>query len=154
MLRKLLYPASLSMDWAALLLRIVFCSLMVYNHGSMKLTLFSEDPDSFPDAVGLGSAASYYFVVFAEAICSVLVLLGLFTRLALIPLLVTMAVAAFSVNWSNPLTDKELPLLYFSVYAAIFLLGPGRFSLDTLLFKGRFAALTGMMTEARLVKKN
>lgn len=154
MLRNLLYPASLSVDWAALLLRIVFCTLMVYNHGTMKLTLFSEDPDSFPDAVGLGSTASYYFVVFAEAICSVLVLLGLFTRLALIPLLVTMAVAAFSVNWHNPLTDKELPLLYFGVYVAIFLLGPGRFSLDNLLFKNRIAMPKVFMREAHLVKKD
>lgn len=142
------------MDWAALLLRIVFCGLMVYNHGTMKLTLFSEDPDSFPDAVGLGAATSYYFVVFAEAICSVLVLLGLFTRLALVPLLVTMAVAAFSVNWHNPLTDKELPILYFSVYAAIFLAGPGRFSLDALFFRSRLAASKVTMQEAQLVKKN
>ncbi len=154
MLRNLLYPASLSVDWAALLLRIVFCTLMVYNHGTMKLTLFSEDPDSFPDAVGLGSTTSYYFVVFAEAICSVLVLLGIFTRLALVPLLVTMAVAAFSVNWDNPLTDKELPLLYFSVYGAIFLLGPGRFSLDALLFKSKWAMLKTPMREAHLVKKD
>ncbi len=154
MLRNLLYPASLSIDWAALLLRIVFCSLMVYNHGTMKLALFGEDPASFPDAVGLGSTASYYFVVFAEAICSVLVLFGVFTRLALIPLLVTMAVAAFSVNWDNPLTDKELPLLYFSVYAAIFLLGPGRFSLDVWFFKGRMAAPAMTMQGIRLVKKN
>lgn len=154
MLRNLLYPASLSMDWAALLLRIVFCGLMVYNHGTMKLTLFSENPDSFPDAVGLGSTASYYFVVFAEAICSVLVLLGLFTRLALVPLLVTMAVAAFSVNWNNPLTDKELPLLYFCVYVAIFLLGPGRFSVDTWLFRSKIGATAGTMQEARLVKKS
>lgn len=154
MLRNLLYPASLSVDGAALLLRIVFCGLMVYNHGTMKLTLFSEDPDSFPDTLGLGSATSYYFVVFAEAVCSVLVLLGLFTRLALIPLLVTMAVATFSVNWGNPLTDKELPLLYFSVYGAIFLLGPGRFSLDTLLFRHRTAASGVTMPEAQLVKKN
>ncbi len=139
MVRPVLNPVPLTLDGAALLLRIVFCGLMVYNHGAMKLTLFSEDPDSFPDPVGLGASTSYYLVVFAEAICSVLVLLGLFTRLALLPLLAAMAVAVLAVNWSNPLTDKELPLLYLSVYAAIFLLGPGRFSLDYVLFRTKIA---------------
>ena len=118
-------------------MRLVFCGLMAINHGLMKISLFSENPESFSDPVGIGSSTSYYLVVFAEAICSGLVLLGLFTRLALLPLLVAMAVAVFQVQWSNPMTDKELPLLYLSVYVAIWLLGPGRFSLDAMVIKKR-----------------
>ena len=134
MFQKLRSPAPFSADWAALLLRIAFCGLMFYNHARMKLLLFSENPESFPDPLGIGGTLSYYLVVFAEAVCAVLVLLGLFTRFALIPLIVTMLVAALRVNWDNPLTDKELPLLYLTVYAAIFLLGPGRYSVDGVWF--------------------
>ena len=135
MFKKMLSSAPYSLDWAALLMRLVFCGLMVLNHGMMKIALFSESPDSFSDPLGIGASTSYYLVVFAEAICSGLVLLGLFTRVALLPLLVTMAVAVFQVQWSNPLADKELPLLYLSVYVAIWLLGPGRFSVDARFLK-------------------
>jgi putative oxidoreductase len=134
MFKSLRSPLPYSLDWAALLMRLVFCGLMVYNHGLMKIMLFSESPESFSDPLGIGGAASYYLVVFAEAICSGLVFLGLFTRFALVPLLVTMMVAIFSVNWDNPLAEKELPMLYLSVYVAIWLLGPGRFSVDWRLF--------------------
>ena len=130
MLKNLLSPAIASVDAAALLLRLVFCGLMMYNHAVVKLTLFGESPDSFPDPVGIGASNSFYFVIFAEIICAFMVMFGLFTRLALIPLLITMAVALFRVQWANPLTDKELPLIYLGVFAALMFLGPGKWSVD------------------------
>jgi putative oxidoreductase len=130
MLKKLLSPVVFSVNLAALVLRITFCGLMIFNHAFIKLTLFGERPESFPDPLGLGSSTSYYLVIFAEIICASLVLIGLFTRLALAPLLITMMVALFKVQWANELTDKELPLLYLAVWVALMLLGPGRWSVD------------------------
>ena len=130
MLRRMFSPASFSADWAVLLLRVIFCGLMLYNHAFVKLALFRENPDSFPDPLGFGSANSFYLALFAEMICGALVLIGLLTRLALIPLMFTMSVAVLRIHWDSDITDKELPLLHLAVYVAIFLLGPGRFSVD------------------------
>ena len=133
MLKKMLSPAVGSIDLASLLLRLTFCGLLIFNHATIKLTLFGERPESFPDPVGLGSTPSFYLVIFAEMICAGLVMIGLFTRLALVPLLITMSIALFQVQWSNPLSDKELPMLYLAVFIALALLGPGRWSLDAQL---------------------
>ena len=130
MIRRMFSLAAFSADWAVLLLRVIFCGLMLYNHAFVKLALFRDNPESFPDPLGFGSSISFYLVLFAEMICGALVLVGLFTRWALIPLMITMSVAVLRIHWENDITDKELPLLYLAVYAAIFLLGPGRFSVD------------------------
>ncbi len=122
--------AVLSTDWAALVLRVIFCGLLLYNHAFVKFALFRDNPDSFPDPLGFGAAPSFYLVMFAEMICGALVMLGLFTRPALVPLIITMTVALLRIHWENEITDKELPLLYLAVYGAIFMLGPGRFSVD------------------------
>jgi putative oxidoreductase len=122
--------AVLSTDWAALILRVIFCGLLLYNHAFVKFALFRDNPDSFPDPLGFGAAPSFYLVMFAEMICGALVMLGLFTRPALVPLIITMTVALLRIHWENEITDKELPLLYLAVYGAIFMLGPGRFSVD------------------------
>lgn len=113
-----------------LILRIIFFGLLLFNHAFVKFALFRENPDSFPDPVGLGATATFYLVMFAEMLCGTLCLIGLFTRYALIPLVITMLVALFRIHWENDITDKELPLLYLAVYLSIFLTGPGRFSLD------------------------
>jgi putative oxidoreductase len=71
--------------------------------------------------------------VFAEFFCSILLILGLFTRLAAIPLVIGMAVAAFVVHGADPFAAKELSLLYLFIYVALIFTGPGRHSVDYVL---------------------
>ena len=67
---------------AFLILRIVIGSVML-THGLGKLSmLFSSNPVQFPDPVGIGATASLAFTVFAEVVCSFLLIFGIATRLA------------------------------------------------------------------------
>lgn len=65
------------------------------THGVQKLMSYDELSVSFPDPVGVGSRLSLQLAIFAELLCSLGVITGLLFRLAVIPVIVTMSVAAF-----------------------------------------------------------
>jgi putative oxidoreductase len=117
-----------------LLLRLTFGTMMLLGHGWAKLTGFGEMAGQFADPIGLGSTTSLILVILAEVGCSVLIVLGLATRLAVIPLAVTMAVAVFIVHADDPWSKKELAAVYLSGFATLFLTGAGRFALDPILW--------------------
>ncbi len=99
----------------------------------MLIKLFGGGEIKFADPFGIGPVASLVLVVFAEVICSVLIMLGLFTRAAVIPLMITMGVAYFSIHFSDEFRSQEKAIMYGITYIALFFTGAGRYSLDGLL---------------------
>ncbi len=116
-------------DLGLLLLRVGFSALML-THGIPKLLQLISGNFSFGDPIGIGSTASLILTVIAEAICPILIIIGLKTRLSAIPVVITMAVAAFIVHGNDPLATKEMALLYLIGFLGIALMGGGRFGLS------------------------
>lgn len=136
MLHKLLTPdvASDKINYASLILRVPF-GLMMMRYGLMKIENYSEWSTGFMDFLGLGGPVSLGLVIFAEFFCALLVVIGLGTRLALLPLMFTMLMAFFIAHADDPFDQKEHSLLFLFPYIAIMIIGAGRFSLDALVFK-------------------
>ena len=117
-------------DTGLLVVRLLSGGMML-THGLPKFDrLFGEGPVKFADPFGLGPEISLVLVLFAEVACSILVMIGFKTRLATIPLMITMLVAAFYIHGADPFGEKELPLLFFTVFGAILISGGGSFSVD------------------------
>lgn len=126
-------PTSASaVDWLLLALRIVFGGLLLI-HGVQKILSYDSLATTFPDPIGLGSRLSLQLAIFAEALCSLAVISGLFFRLAIIPILVTMCVAAFFALKGAPWVQRELPVSYLIVFVILWIAGPGRFSIDSVI---------------------
>ena len=106
---------------------------MMLTHGVAKIENFSALKANFPDPVGLGAGFSLLLITCAEVGCSLLVIVGLVTRLAVIPLIVGMCVAAFLTFPGFTMAASELALLYLSIYITLLIAGPGEYSLDELL---------------------
>ncbi len=134
-MKYLLSISALRLDTGLLLLRLC-CALMLL-HGWPKLISFSEDSTDWPDPLHVGSTVSYTLTVFAELFCTIFLLLGLFTRLALIPLIVFMFVIVFVIHGGEPLADREHGILYLMTYLSIFFTGPGKYSIDRLILKDK-----------------
>lgn len=128
------YNNSLVNIWL-LFLRLSAGGFML-THGYPKLTrLFESGEIKFGDPIGIGPVASLVLAVFAEFLCSILVGLGFFTRLATVPLIITMLVAAFIAHGADPFSRKELALMYILVYVTLLVFGGGKYSMDKLISK-------------------
>ena len=122
-------PVSVTpLDLGLLALRLYGGGTMCVVHGWGKLTSFPSA--GFPDPFGIGATPSHGLVVLAEVLCAVLVAAGAFTRLATVPLIVTMAVAGFYIHGGDPWQKKELAFTYLAIYVALLGTGPGRLSVD------------------------
>jgi putative oxidoreductase len=94
-----------------LLLRLGFSSLML-THGIPKLMNLVQGNMQFGDPIGIGSNLSFILTILGEVICPLLIIMGFKTRLAAIPTIITMAVAAFVVHAADPIGTKEKALLF------------------------------------------
>tara|TARA_R100000935_G_C2783034_1_gene142549 strand:+ start:193 stop:630 length:438 start_codon:yes stop_codon:yes gene_type:complete len=134
-MNKILSPdfKKTQVDIVLLILRVGVAVLML-THGIPKLQmLFGEGPVQFPGIMGLTPTLSLALAVFAEVVCSILIFIGLGTRLASVPLIITMLVAVFMIHLNDPFVAQEPGLLFIFLYIPILFLGGGRYSLDFLI---------------------
>lgn len=119
-----------NVDLGLLIFRLGISALML-THGIPKLIrFFGSEEIVFADPLGFGEITTFTLAVIAEFVCSVLVILGLGTRLAVLPLIATMAVAALIVHVPDGFGRQELPLLYLTGWVLLFFTGAGKYSLD------------------------
>ena len=120
------------LDWALLAVRI-FVGVAMLTHGFPKLMMLLSGKIEFINFMGIGEKTSLILAVLAEVLCSLFVLLGLFTRFSVVPLIITMLVAALMVHGNDPFAKQEMSLLYLFHYILIFVAGPGNISIDRMI---------------------
>lgn len=119
---------------ATLLLRIV-AGCLIMNHGYEKLVHFATYKSKFMNLWGMGSGTTLTLAIFAEFFCALFIVLGLFTRFAAVPLIITMSVALFKAHDGNFFGDGEKATLFLGAFITILLVGPGRASIDNMIGK-------------------
>jgi putative oxidoreductase len=127
----------MKLDIGLLILRFWGGGMMLMAHGLKKITSFGAMVEQFPDPSGVGPTVGLVLVIFAEVFCATAILLGIKTRWASFPLLLSMMVASFIVHARDPWPKQEFALMYGVLYLVLMLTGGGRFALDRLTIKPR-----------------
>jgi putative oxidoreductase len=123
-----------------LLIVRVFIGFAMLSHGFPKLQmLLAGGKIEFFDFLGLGPTISLILTVFAEFVCSILIILGLFTRVALGFLIFTMIIAGFVVHGADSFEKREMSMIYLSVYLLLIVFGAGKISVDYMIEKRKRA---------------
>ena len=128
-----------------LILRVVFAFALIYGHGFGKLSvIFTGKEIQFMDPVGIGPNLSFYLAAFAEGICTLFLIAGLFTRYVAFILSINFVVIfsfhAFIAKDGFDILEPRL--FYLFCFIALIFTGPGRISLDQLFFnKGKDVVL-------------
>jgi putative oxidoreductase len=120
---------------ALLVARLWFGLTMLFNHGLDKFAHFKDIVGTFPDPLGFGQEASLVLVIVAEVVGSLLLAVGLFTRVVAAVLVIDMFVAFLMVH-KSAMSGGELAFLYLAGYVILVIAGGGLFSLDTVAFSG------------------
>jgi putative oxidoreductase len=124
-------------DVGLLFLRVTLGLFMAVGHGWGKVVKIFSGDFGFPDPLGIGAAPTLVLAALSEFVCALMVALGVKTRFAAAPLVITMLVAAFITHFEDPWGKKEFALLYAIPFAMLVLTDGGKYSLDRWFKKKR-----------------
>lgn len=122
-------------NFALLVQRVATGLLLLIGHGLPKISGFHELAVSFYDPLRIGHRLSLILVIMAELFCSMFIILGLFTRIAALIIVINLSVAVFVYHHGMPLKNVELGAIFLTSAFTILILGPGRVSVDGMMGK-------------------
>lgn len=117
-----------------LVMRVIL-GLILISHGYGKLVKFPGLKDKFFNFLQLGSTTSLVLIIFAEFFCGILIVLGMFTRFAAIPVIIGMAVVFFIASNAHLFGEGERGGMYLAAAILLLLVGPGKVSVDGMMQK-------------------
>jgi putative oxidoreductase len=126
--------------WLAPLLGRLAVGLLFLSTGWGKVHSLDKVTQFFIQLKIPMPALNAVVVAYSELICGALLVLGLFTRIATVPLIVSMVVAILTAKLGDIHGVFDLvgadEFTYLCVLMMLALIGPGKVSLDELLVRG------------------
>lgn len=115
-------------DIAFLFLRVSGSFFILILHGMPKIFSYSEELKIIEDPFGIGSGVTLMLAIFAEVFCPIFIIIGVFTRLACIPIIFLLLVSLLVVHPSWSIQEAQFAWLYVIIFLTIIISGSGSIS--------------------------
>lgn len=113
------------LDWAVLYMRLFAGALMIF-HNIGKVQAYNEIIGSYPSILFLSGQAVFVFVTVAEVVLAVLIMAGLWVRMA--ALLLSLGIF-MRLMWGG-FGDGEKEFVWLGIYVFFILSGGGLYAFD------------------------
>ena len=114
---------------ALLFMRVTAALLLLQVHGLPKLLHWQSELQHIEDPFGLGAVPTLALAVFAEVLCPILLILGVFARLACLPVIAVLLVALVFVHPQWSLEEGQFAWWMLILFAGLAIAGPGSYRL-------------------------
>jgi putative oxidoreductase len=118
-----------------LVFRVLLSLELIYAHGLKKLRIGVSEIEQIPNPLHLPETVNVVLATSAILIFPIFVVLGLFTRIAVLPILSVTLIGYFVLHYHDAPLVKDTPFMYSLSFLLIFFLGAGKYSLDNKIFK-------------------
>lgn len=115
---------------AILFFRILFAIELFRVHGMKKFRVENGQKEHVPNPLHLPEKLNGLVATFSDTVVPFFIILGLGTRLAVLPTIGVTAVGYFVVHRKDSLEVRDVPYMYTLSLLLILALGAGKYSLD------------------------
>jgi putative oxidoreductase len=115
---------------ALLVFRILLAIELFRVHGMKKFRIENGQKEHVPNPLHLPEKLNGLVATFSDTVVPFLIILGIGTRLAVLPTIGVTAVGYFVVHRKDSLEVRDVPYMYTLSLLLILALGAGKYSLD------------------------
>jgi putative oxidoreductase len=135
LIKQLLYSdvGSAFNNIALLIFRILLALELFRVHGMKKFRVENGQREHVPNPLGLPDKLNGMVATFSDTVVPFLIMLGVGTRLVVLPTIGVTAIGYFVVHRKDSLEVRDVPYMYTLCLLFILALGAGTYSIDNYL---------------------
>ncbi|MVT12022.1 DoxX family protein [Chitinophaga tropicalis] len=118
---------------ALLIYRVLLALELFRVHGLKKFRVENGQKEHVPNPLHLPEKLNAFVATFSDTVVPFLVMLGLGTRLAILPVIGVTAIGYFVVHRKDSLEVRDVPYMYTLSFLFLLVIGAGTYSLDNYL---------------------
>ncbi|MDB5119404.1 MAG: DoxX family protein [Sphingobacteriales bacterium] len=124
------FPSVTTYNTAILFFRVMVSIELILAHGLKKIGVGVPVAEVIPNPFALPESINASLAIASNLVFPLFVIFGVFTRLAVLPILAVTLSGYFVVHFNDSLLEKDMPYMYSISYLLILIVGSGKYSID------------------------